>query len=327
MEKWESQILVLYVLLFVCLLGGQIKKMKYTLFFLFLLQNIDSFALEQRSVTVQGRSRIYLIHIPKTKNPDKPLPLVLMLHGTGGSAENSSRYYGWIEKAEQESFTIVFGEGTPRDPTQPAHQDHNPNIWNDGFQPNNKNLSNDTLYLQTVIDNVANSTPIDRKRIFCTGFSNGASMCFRAGVELSQSIAAIAPVSGNLWLSHPKPARPISMMLITGDADLLNPIHKTKANTATGHIRNVLPPIFTTINKWLRIIGARPESKEVVEAKGIKLIHYGKTASGKEVFVIILAGQKHDWPGRDIIFTDSYEKPPKPLLYATETIWDFFKSQ
>jgi polyhydroxybutyrate depolymerase len=43
-------------------------------------------------------------------------------------------------------------------------------------------------------------------------------------LELSDRIAAIAPVSGALWIAEPKIARPVSLLYITGTADPINPM-------------------------------------------------------------------------------------------------------
>ncbi len=42
-----------------------------------------------------------------------------------------------------------------------------------------------------------------------TGFSNGASMAFRVGIELSDRVAAIAPVAGALWITRTKSRLPV----------------------------------------------------------------------------------------------------------------------
>lgn len=47
-----------------------------------------------RKLTVEGRERSYLVHIPPSYDPKKPTPLVLAYHGGGGNADSMVRFSG-----------------------------------------------------------------------------------------------------------------------------------------------------------------------------------------------------------------------------------------
>jgi poly(3-hydroxybutyrate) depolymerase len=47
-----------------------------------------------------------------------------------------------------------------------------------------------------LIDKLEHDHPVDPKRVYITGISNGAMMAYRLARELSDKIAAIAPVEG-----------------------------------------------------------------------------------------------------------------------------------
>ena len=87
-----------------------------------------------RLVTIQsgGLERSVLVHIPPAYDGNTPLPLVLMLHGMGGTAANSMRETGWSEKADLETFIAAYPEATRPDPLQPPSLRRNPQAWNDG---------------------------------------------------------------------------------------------------------------------------------------------------------------------------------------------------
>src|SRR5438876_3730082 len=68
------------------------------------------------SVTVGSTTRPYILHVPK-QTAGKPMPVVIMLHGAGGSAAGAAKDYGWIRKADEAGFLAIFPEGTP------THQD------------------------------------------------------------------------------------------------------------------------------------------------------------------------------------------------------------
>src|SRR5687768_13445528 len=77
--------------------------------------------LGEYAIRPAGVDRRYLLHVPADLDPARPAPLVMMLHGAGGSAEVAARGYGWRDKADREGFVAVFPEGTRADlPPAPA---------------------------------------------------------------------------------------------------------------------------------------------------------------------------------------------------------------
>ena len=53
--------------------------------------------------------------------------------------------------------------------------------------------------------------------------SNGGMMCYRLAAELSDRIAAIAPVAGTMAIAEAKPNRPVPVMHFHGTADRIVP--------------------------------------------------------------------------------------------------------
>src|SRR5689334_22516319 len=58
-----------------------------------------------------GLERSYLLHLP-TPLPDKPLPLVVVVHGGGGSAEGAETQTGFNAMADRHGFIAVYPNGT-----------------------------------------------------------------------------------------------------------------------------------------------------------------------------------------------------------------------
>ena len=54
----------------------------------------------------------------------------------------------------------------------------------------------DVGFFTILIENLSQEFTIDPHRIFVTGISNGAMMSYRLAIEISEKIAAIAPVAG-----------------------------------------------------------------------------------------------------------------------------------
>ncbi len=272
---------------------------------------------------LQGMSRKYLIHVPHSYKGEE-IPLVLFLHGAGGNSEGAAKKYGWTRKADEESFIVVFPEATPLDLTKPSHFRTNPNVWNSGL-PHVKKSVDDIAYLRKVIEDVSKRYKVDPRRVYMTGFSSGASMTFRAGIELSDILTAIAPVSGHLMVEHPKPKRTMSMMLIVGDADPLNPIDGGPAkNPWTPHLVNK-PPMIASVLDWLKLLNIAPTQKTVEKKGGVTFTRYGPNGKGQEVEYIVVAGQGHEWPGGERALPEKLTGKEMNTLNATDTIWQFFK--
>ena len=54
------------------------------------------------SLSRPNHNRQYMVHIPKSYNPNQPAPLVLSLHGGGGNMEYQAtcKYYHLVAKSE-----------------------------------------------------------------------------------------------------------------------------------------------------------------------------------------------------------------------------------
>ncbi|MCC7086513.1 MAG: DDE-type integrase/transposase/recombinase [Pirellulales bacterium] len=55
---------------------------------------------------------------------------------------------------------------------------------------------------------ITKSHNIDPKQVYATGMSNGGMMCYRLAAELSDRIAAVAPVAGTMAIEKPIPSGP-----------------------------------------------------------------------------------------------------------------------
>ena len=152
-----------------------------------------------------GMDRHYTVHVPPRYDGKRPVPVVIMLHGGGGTGRAAAFETGWSAKADQAGFLAVYPEATPPDPAKPSQFRTNGQIWNDGsgrFHAGQRGID-DVGFLNAMLDEVAARFTVDPRRVFVTGFSNGASMTFRVGEELSHRVAAIAPAAGICWSEAP----------------------------------------------------------------------------------------------------------------------------
>jgi polyhydroxybutyrate depolymerase len=226
-----------------------------------------------------------------------------MLHGAGGSAEFAAEETGWSRLADAEAFAVAYPEGLPvRSDNLPKFLT-NPQEWTDG---SGRGGADDVGFLSAVLDDVARRAALDPRRVYLTGFSNGAGMAFRFAAERADRVAAIAPVAGHCWVDDPKPSRPIPTFYMVGDADPLVPLAGGTARTPWGKAEN-RPAVADTLERWGRAIGSPP---------------------GSDLFrVRVIPGHGHHWPGGKALMGERLGGPASQLVDATSEIWQFFRNK
>jgi polyhydroxybutyrate depolymerase len=216
------------------------------------------------SIKSGGLVRTFQIHIPQGYNANKKLPVVIMLHGFGGNAQNALEQGSWKEKADKEGFIALGLDGTLKKSGKKERFLSNQRSWNSGSnetQADRDNI-NDVGFINDMIDLLIAKNIADVDRIYLTGFSNGAAMTFRAGAALSDKIAAIAPASSKLFVKVNLLKRPLPLIYFYGSEDPLNPIDGGKVKKL-GVVRN-LPPISETLSTWKNLLSCPTDKKEMV---------------------------------------------------------------
>ena len=66
-----------------------------------------------RTVTVQGLQREFVVHVGSSVGTSTSAPIVFMLHGTSGDGRQFLQISGWREKADQEGIIAVFPSALP----------------------------------------------------------------------------------------------------------------------------------------------------------------------------------------------------------------------
>jgi polyhydroxybutyrate depolymerase len=282
--------------------------------------------------TVDKLQRSYTVHVPGNLGAKQYLPVVIMLHGGGGTANAAIEETGWKGKAEEEGFLAVFPDAMSRDPSQRSSFARNPQLWNDGSNRfySGEEIPDDVAFIDAVIDDLITTFPVDKEQIFVTGFSNGASMCFRVGAELSERIAAIAPVAGACWLDRVVLKRPVSMYYMTGTEDPLNAIEGGVPKLLSGGSDAVRakakPPVRDSISKWFNALDCPVMPANISDKGGIRVETYGPGRSGAEVIYVTVEGLGHTWAGGKSLLPESWVGKTTDKIRATDSIWDFFRT-
>ncbi len=282
---------------------------------------------EQRiSLQVGGRMREYVVHVPPSSGGGAPVPVVLMLHGGGGTAAAELKGTGLARKADAAGFLLVLPEGTRPHASKPARFVGNPQTWNDGsarFAAGEQQID-DVGFMNAVLDDLMARFRVDERRIFVTGFSNGASMAYRVGMELAPRIAAIAPIAASgLRIPSRQLASPVSLVSIHGTADPRNPIEGGDVH-AWGK-SDPRPPTRETIRMWATMLHCPMTPQVIREGGGVQGIAYGPCDAGSEVAFYTVEELGHVWPGGITLLPQRLVGKPSDALQANDVIWDFFQ--
>jgi polyhydroxybutyrate depolymerase len=269
-----------------------------------------------RTLMMGEQKREYLVHIPKGYDPKKLAPVVLALHGALMNGPMMVGFSGLNKTSDDAGFVLVYPSGTGAGPFL---------TWNAGGfgGKTSKGKADDVAFIGKLLDDLATVVKVDDKRVFACGISNGAMMCYRLAAELSDRIAAIAPVAGTIAIDESKPKRPVSIIHFHGTKDNLVPFE-----TTTGKSSFKLKGAEESVKIWVKLNGCKEEpkidtlSKDGDELKVIRRT-YGGGKDGSEAELIVIEEGGHTWPG---------QQPPVSFIgksamniSANDLIWEFFK--
>ncbi len=271
------------------------------------------------TLTVGGRERQALVHVPP--NAVGPLPLLLMFHGAGATAEWTAGETGLSDSADRFGFVVVYPEGRRPNPDQRARFLGNPQAWADGSDPDD---TEDMAFVDALLKELISRARIDSRRVYVTGFSNGAAMAFRVAHERSERIAAIAPVAGYCRIDEPKPHRAVSTLYLVGTADPLVPLEGGEVTTPWG--RTITrPPVRAMFEKWARALGCPPQLQSGAKARGRSVDITVRGTRWRALAVLrLVEGLGHHWPGGKGQMSRRLAGQPSNRIHANELIWEFF---
>jgi polyhydroxybutyrate depolymerase len=283
----------------------------------------ESEAVEQ-TIHVDGRDRTYRVFAPgKT---DKPMPVVMVFHGGGGSARQMERYSQFNPLAAKEGFLAVYPQSVGGN-------------WNDGrgvsFIKAQREEVDDVKFVRAIVDEVGKDYTTDRSRIFSTGISNGAIFSHYLVTKASDLIAAIAPVVGGMtpgMSADFHPEHPVSILIIQGDKDPLIPYAGGPIGFPGTEPRGKVSPTLETLAHFIKRNGNPGEptvttlDEKPDDGTSVEICKYPDGPGGVKTELYLVRNGGHAWPGRPLYLPKSMIGLASEEFAATEVIWSFFKS-
>jgi polyhydroxybutyrate depolymerase len=290
---------------------------------------------EMRTFKHNGLDRTYSIYLPDGIDSSHSVPLLVALHGGGGSAKEWPKFTnsGFEKLAKKERFILVYPNGLEGQ-------------WNDGrgvkhFYSQREGID-DTGFLGGLIDELTNTLPIDKDRIYVVGASNGGMMTHKLAAEYSGKIAAIATVISSI----PKnldgklhPTDPVSVLMINGTEDPL--VRWEGGEVKFGRKGNgYVISTNRTFKFWADHNKCDPAvnttnlpDRDPTDGTSITRSSYSQCEAGTEVVLYKIIGGGHTWPAYEEkrgrlakLLVDKMIGRRSRDADACEVIWEFLKN-
>ncbi|NND00292.1 MAG: hypothetical protein HKN85_08935, partial [Gammaproteobacteria bacterium] len=216
----------------------------------------------ENTISSGGGNRTYDYYSPP--GLANPAPLCVVLHG---GAQTIERILDRLQMAGSPAAGLVV---PPYHVVAPQGEGVVPLTgWNSGHSPGGQLLgTDDVTFIADVVDDYTvqvsgTASPVDPKRIYVIGFSNGGMMAYRLAAEKSELFAAVCVISGNIGgrptligtphVNDPlilNPPHPVSVYHVHGLLDdVVSPFGGPSPNTASTRVDR---GAFNSINTWVR---------------------------------------------------------------------------
>ena len=189
-------------------------KLPFSILIVVLLVSSTAFAkddITKELITSNGKTRAYYLYVPSTAKADAPVPLVVLLHGSGHVGMSLAEK--WKDLAKKENFIIAGPDSS--DTKGWASPQDGPD------------------YLRDLVEELGKKYPINPRRVYLFGHSAGASFALEISLMESQYFAATAIHAGALPSSDRDliglAKRKIPMFIQVGDRDSFAPLKIVRA--------------------------------------------------------------------------------------------------
>lgn len=264
------------------------------------------------TMTHDGLVRSTLLHVPDGYDATRGAMLVLNFHGFTSAGWQQALLTGMNERADERGFIVAYPQGVA---VSWNAGDCCGTAWTDAVD--------DVGFVRALIDRIAEEYCVDPRRVYATGMSNGGFLSHRLACELSDRVAAIAPVAGVMGIDAGEcaPARPVPVWAFHGTRDLLVPYEGGTPVVSELGTGIVFRSVDATLGHWAAHNGCRDERVTLYEEGDATCVAYAGCDAPTRLCTI--AGGGHTWPGGlPIPFLGSTSRD----LDATEAMLDFFEA-
>lgn len=273
----------------------------------------EQITLEQEGLLIDNQLRTWRTYVPPSYNDGRSVPLVLNFHATGSTPDRHAKYSEFEKLAEQKGFIVVSPAGK-----LPRASD-NKITWNVDLKTG---AVDDIKFIRQLINRISEQYTIDSSRVYAAGLSGGARMSSRLACDLSDKIAAIAPVAGIQYPKGCDPSRPIPVIAFHGKED---PVNQYQHQTDSAPHWKM--GVEEAVTRWAANNKCSSEPSLKAISPLTTEVSYVNCAAESEVVFYSSEDTGHTWPGApfaDLLVSAGMGKTETEIS-ATELIWAFFE--
>jgi polyhydroxybutyrate depolymerase len=273
----------------------------------------------EESFYVEGTERSYLLHLPFGYSyiKDKKFPLVVFLHGNGGTGRASAFESKFNRIADREKFIIVYPNGYEKS-------------WNDSRAVTKASIEdiNDSLFISKLIYKLVEAYPIDENKIYIGGVSNGGFMAQAMVCKSDIKFAALFSVIANFpeSLLDSNPGYNCSVLYMLGTEDPYVPYAGGYVIGNRGKVLSAEESIqhwkkMNNCNEHVHITTFPDTDKDTVS---VKKYTYDVCENSKKLVLFKIIKGGHQYPSGFKIPTGGNMCKD---INASEEIWKFLQSE
>lgn len=250
-----------------------------------------------------GVERIYRLGVPRSYDPDEPVPLVLNLHGSGSNAIQASIYHD-IPRAAAERGWIT---------ATPEAIDGRWELAGSGA---------DDEFLTGLTDDLAARYCIDLDRVHIVGLSLGAWKAASTACAHPDRYASVSLVTVEV---RPPECEPLAVVAFHGTADRVVPYGEGgEPGIRVGGLNGRLPGARENVANWAEGNGCDPEPEVDRLGDDVERWTYVGCGEGADVVLHTIEGGGHSWPGSPIQVPGLGETTD--TIDATQLTLDWFEA-
>jgi polyhydroxybutyrate depolymerase len=255
------------------------------------------------SFDYNGTERKYLLYIPE--NIEADAPLVAVLHGYTGTAEQMMSGSVMDGLADKHGFAVVYPQGLPGKYGSDSY------CWNADLTVTE---TDDIGFLVALVTYLQQTYDLNAKETFVCGFSNGGYMSYKLACDAPDTFRAVASVSGTMsgetWKNRDESVA-VPILQIHGNGDDVVPVDGSKP--LSGGWGGA--PAMTEIIKYWADADNTHDLKTIKVSDTVTAYRYSSKENDNLVWYYEIEGYPHAWP-----------KEKDAGFYAEDVIWEFFSN-
>lgn len=294
----------------------------------------------QDTVSIDGMNRTFQCHLPPGYKSLKNMPLVLVFHGLQLNGSIMMFLSQFNPVADKNHFAVIYGDGVGK-------------AWDDGHAGRG---IDDVGYVNKVIDKVANTVSIDRKRVYACGISNGGYFSQMLACAIPDKIAAVGVVGSTLMQQAAngcRSNRPMPIMFFLGTGDPLIAWGSSGSGTASEELNELVDMVgaskYGGVDSALARFGGLMSVPDMIEfwtnhnqcgsarpyisnepdrdpKDGTRVRREAYGSMGREVILYRIENGGHTWPGGLPYAPSGMAGKVSQDINASETLWQFFRT-